>query len=127
MPGELKPFAAAEGPRSPALAGADGCRKALTPWKERRSPLRGRDILGGVIQSSQRELRGAGDKGSGGVWEVSFPSRIISHKLCQLPAVKKILEISTFPIWRERQRQLPLVLLSWELQQTARGDCLGFF
>lgn len=82
---------------------------------------------GGVIQSTQQEPRGAGDKGSGGVWEVSFRPGIISHKLCQLSTVKQILEISTFPIWRERQHQLPLVLLSWELPQSARGDCLGFF
>lgn len=33
-------------------------------------------------------------EGSGGVWEVSFPPRIISHKLCQLSTVKQIVEIS---------------------------------
>lgn len=54
---------------------------------------RGRDIPGGVIQSTQQEPRGAGGKGNR-VWEVSFPSRIISHKLCQLSTVKQILEVS---------------------------------
>lgn len=56
--------------------------------------IRDRDIPGAVIQSTQQEPRGAGDKGSGRVWEVSFPPRIISHKLCQLSTVKQILEIS---------------------------------
>lgn len=92
-----------------------------------RTPLWSGDIPGEVIQSTQWEPRGAQGKGSGGVWEVSFPPRIISHKLCQLSAVKQILEISTFPIWGERQHQLPSVLLSWELPQSVRQDRLGFF
>lgn len=46
------------------------------------------------MHSPQQERRGAGDKGSGKIWEFSFPPRLISHKLCQLSTVKQILEIS---------------------------------
>lgn len=99
MPGELQLFLESPWvpslhvPWSPAL---EGVQDNINPEEGWRTYSGAETFLVGSLEAPSRSWEE--HKGSRGVWEGSVPPRVISHKLCQLSAVRQILEMSTFPI-----------------------------
>lgn len=90
MPGDLNPFTSTEDlltvhPMIPGSGGRGWLQENVNPKEGVEDPALGQ---GHSWRGDSEHPAGAEGKGNGGVWEASFAPRIISHKLCQLSAVK---------------------------------------